>query len=866
MNRKTLLLVAGGLVVLLLIGLGVWRWRATSPQSADSQPAATTAVTANQPGQPTFTATEHDNGFSELVPVTLTEDKTQLAKRYQTPYIKEFYDGKLEDTVDPADEDKHTAPLPAFNYQQSLAGKSYLDLLLLRNEVYARNGYCFLNPTARYHFAEKKWYRPLWSEPDYNENGSIKQAAEVIRVPLSHQEMSFVQRVHTQELQLLAHRETPQAGHPMVGLDFLTNQRDGDVAPAFAPALARSGLVRNNFILVPTREEQLFYLYDQNQYDYTPSFVTTDLVLQLLHKYLNGILSDVEEQRLVPIVGNMLGQASAQAQLLAQQSQTPQAREAAVWAAAYYAVGQGLLQKNATTSGAYDDEAVAREIASCMAATGYGSALLVDSMFDYTAFKPRGMYTMNDTTRRYFRTVKWLNTAPVFLDSDAGMLRALALAQSLAANPQAARQFATFTQVVSMLAGDEDNRSLTHLLGLLKRDYAGQTLDQLATPATLARLRQALVAAGTDRIRPKGASPQATEALDRPTLLFTAGRYSFDGEILSRLTNLKQAATGQYVRAFPKGLDVFASFGNRTAQDILLSHYHEAARWPAYPDTLRALQQQFGRYTDWNHNLYTKTMQMLLALNAPVAADSLPLFARTPAWQKRNLSTALGGWAELKHDLLLYTEQPMGAEGGGPTWGPPPPRHQGFVEPNLPFWDGALALLAQQDRSLSSLKVNTEHLMGLNKDMRELVTALRDMARKQLRHQPLTPEEQQRLSFVGGEVENLTIRILKTVQLPDRERHLGLVADVYTFNRDVLEEAVGAADAIYVAVEIDGTWVLARGAVFSYYEFQNSERLTDEEWRVKLKKQPPPRPTWLQDLIVPIKALNTQVGGPAYMQ
>ena len=862
MNRKPLVFIIGGLALVLLAGLGWWYGRRPSPPlAAGGAPVPAQGMVTRRPGEPIFTATEHDNGFGELVQVTLTEDKTQLTKLYQQPYIKEFYDGNVEDTVDPIDEDKHTAPLPAFDFQQSLTGKNYLDLLLLRNEVYARNGYCFLNPTARYHFARKKWYRPLWNESDYGENGELIHAADsIIRVPLNQQEMSFVQRVHARELQLLAQREQPQAGHPMVGLDFLTNQRDGDVAPVFATAPARSSLVRNNFVLVPTREEQLFYIYDQNQYSYTPSFITTDLVLQLLHKYLNGILSDVEEQRLVPIVGNMLTQASAQAQLLAQRSQNPQAREAAGWAAAYYAVGQGLLQKNAAGASANNEEAVAQEIARCTAATDQGSTFLTDSMFDYTAFKPRGMYTVNDTTRRYFRTVKWLNTAPVFLDSDAGMLRALALAQSLAANPQAARQFATFTQVVSILAGDEDNRSLTHLLGLLQQRYAGQTLDQLAEPATLARLRQALVAAGTDHIRRKGVTDKAQTAFDRPTLLFTAGRYSFDGEILSRLTNLKQRSPGQHVRAFPKGLDVFASFGNPTAQEALLGHYREASRWPAYPDTLRALQQQFGRYTDWNHNLYTKTMQLLLALNAPVATDSLPPFARTPAWQRRNLSTALGGWAELKHDLLLYTEQPSGAEAGGATWGPPPPLHQSYVEPNLPFWDGALALLTQQERSLSLLKVNTEHLTGLNKEIQALVTNLRNMARKQLRHQPLTRAEQQRLSYIGGEVEGLTIQILKTTQLPDRERHLGVVADVYTFNGDALEEAVGAADAICVAVEIGGTWVLAQGAVFSYYEFTSPERLTDEEWRVKLAKQPPPRPSWLQDLIVPVKALNTQQG------
>nr|GFD54937.1 hypothetical protein [Tanacetum cinerariifolium] len=84
---------------------------------------------------------------------------------------------------------------------------------------------------------------------------------------------------------------------------------------------------------------------------------------------------------------------------------------------------------------------------------------------------------------------------------------------------------------------------------------------------------------------------------------------------------------------------------------------------------------------------------------------------------------------------------------------------------------------------------------------------------------------------IGGEVESLTLRTLKlnTVDaLPDRERHVALAADVYAYNEDVLEEAVGAADALYVVVEINGLPVLTRGAIFSYYEFTSRTRLTDE--------------------------------------
>lgn len=844
MKNKPLLVVLG-VLALVLASLGIYQWRRAGPAPADAPPTATA----------TYSDTAQDNGFGELVPVVLTEDKSQLAKLYQRPDIAEFYKyGDGADAFSQA-EGAHKATPPPFDFNQNLAGKSYLDLLLLRNELYARNGYCFMNSTVRAHFDKRAWYRPVWEDDTYNDKGEVTAKAPPIAVLLNKQEAAFAAKIHAQEVALLAHRVAPQGGYPMFGLDFVVNQREEPFTPPMRPVLAR-----HNFVIVPTREEQLFYLYDQNEYSYTPNFVTTDLILQLLHKYLNGILNDVEEVRLAPIVAQMLRQGTTQAQALATQSQNPAARDAAEWAAAYYAIGRNLLTgSSAPISGAYADQ-VAIEVAFGTAAEDKGSAFLQDSLFQYGILKPRGIYTRNDTTRRYFRTVKWLNTAPVFLDSDAGLLHAVALAKALAASPQATQGFASLTHVLDVLVGDEDNRSLTHLLRILKKDYAGQSLDQLAAPATLARLRQQLVAAGTDRIRPKGASAVATVALARPTLLFTAGRYTFDAEILSRLT---EVLNPRPKRPFPKGLDAFAAFGNRTAEDILLNHYQEATRWPAYPDTLQAVQKQFASYANWDQNLYTKTMQALLSLNAPSPDPNPPYFARTPAWQRRNLSTALGGWAELKHDLLLYTEQPMGAEQGGGGGGPPPPHHLGYVEPNLPFWDRAVALLAFQNQALHRLHANTPHLDSLNQDLSRLVGKLQKLAKKEAAHQNLTIEEMNDLTSIGGEVEGLTLRTLKLEKfepLPDRERHVGVVADVYAYNEDVLEEAVGTADALYVVVDINGVPVLARGAIFSYYEFTSNTRLTDEEWRAQLAKKPRPRPTWLRDLIVPVPALNKSMG------
>ncbi len=73
-------------------------------------------------------------------------------------------------------------------------------------------------------------------------------------------------------------------------------------------------------------------------------------------------------------------------------------------------------------------------------------------------------------------------------------------------------------------------------------------------------------------------------------------------------------------------------------------------------------------------------------------------------------------------------------------------------------------------------------------------------------------------------------------------------------NGFVLEEAIGYIDEIYAAVPVDGKLRIAKGGVYSYYEFTwpLNDRLTDTQWRQMLEAQTtPPRPEWTKAFVVP---------------
>lgn len=247
-------------------------------------------------------------------------------------------------------------------------------------------------------------------------------------------------------------------------------------------------------------------------------------------------------------------------------------------------------------------------------------------------------------------------------------------------------------------------------------------------------------------------------------------------------------------------------------------------------------------------------MEAILTLAKP--EQGAPYFMNLPNWQKKNLNTMLATWTGLKHDMLLYIEQPDGAEMGGGGGFLPPPQKIAYVEPQLSFWNKCAELLELNRDMLEKNQLMTEKLGYRNKELIGLTRLMANISKKELAGEKISNQEFNSLSYIGGEIERLTLNIIESnvgymssVSTPDR--YIAIAADVYTYKDECLEESVGMGDEIYVIAEINGLLYLTRGAVFSHYEFTqpSSQRLTDEAWQKQLldKKTPPPA-VWMNDI------------------
>jgi hypothetical protein len=771
----------------------------------------------------------YDEGFP------LTDQEVDSSAPYKSEdyikYYSDFYTGKV-------------APGP-FNYNIDLSSKSFNDLRLLRAEIFARHGYLFMDYVLRSYFNSTKWYQPVFWYPDF-------------KIKLTGQEKSFIDKVLAYEQKLYTKNYVITENRKTVNLENVVNwQQFENIPPVMMQHLKQDGFVINQ-----GSYGQLFHIYDENYYDYTPSFLTTDLFLQVMHMHLSKELQAIEEEKLISLLTDMTKELYSHAKASAAAAQNRSIQKAAEWNQVYYAVALSLATGSRQEVSAEWNQAFQTEYTHALEGQGRRSEFLGDSLMDYTQFQPRGNYTRTDTLKRYFKLVKWLNSASIYIDEDEGLIRAILMADGLLQSKNTLRDYTTFSVITDFLAGKENNLTFNHLLKILKESKRGN-LEELLTKENLQKIRLKLYAADPKKMMPKGANERTDYFLARKKLLFTAGRYTFDGEILQRLVDIARPDLKmQPVRPFPKALDVFAAMGNKTAEDILLNVYKENENWKFYSDTLNVLKRKFQGFNDWDLSVYNKTMETVLSLQKPDAAN--PYYMLLPDWQKKDLNSMLASWTELKHDMVLYIEQPSGAEmgDGGEI---PPPQKIAYVEPKVDFWSKCIDLLELNKRVLNENGLLTKSLNNRNQELSDLASFFLKISKKELDGKYLTKQEFDSLSYIGGEIERLTLHIIDSRELfisnvSTPERYLAIAADVYTYNDKCLEEAVGMGDEIYVIAEINGLLYLTRGAVFSHYEWKQptANRLTDEAWQKQLLDGVVPVPAeWMNDIKISVDRVKT---------
>jgi len=319
-------------------------------------------------------------------------------------------------------------------------------------------------------------------------------------------------------------------------------------------------------------------------------------------------------------------------------------------------------------------------------------------------------------------------------------------------------------------------------------------------------------------------------------------RFVPDSFIFSTLTQGDEkadAATGQRLPSTPTALMVSTLMGSKTSAALLNDWIKTNAPQSdkVIADRMATLESYFKGTSQeqWTQNIYWSWLYAIKSLFTDnMDKTGYPAFVKSEDWSKKNIQSFLGSWTELKHDTLLYAKQSYAELGGGGDVLPPKPIVKGYVEPNIEFFDRMIALLKFSDSGLEKFGLLSSDFGSRNDRLLENLEFYRKIAVAELQNEKISDDDFEKLRLSYGSISGV-LNPLPGEMYTEKDARSALIADVHTdaAKGQVLYEADGIPNYIFVAVKDANGTRLTKGLVYSYYEFTNpaGKRLTDDDWQ-----------------------------------
>jgi len=603
-------------------------------------------------------------------------------------------------------------------------------------------------------------------------------------------------------------------------------------------------LKSNGFVVVDSFFNDLSDIYTRINDLGIPTYISTDSVLFIYHTFFNQLLMDLEENRFYPLL-NLLLKSLIDENLKVIDSLSPKslAREAAEKDLAYLSVAYKLLNPNyiapKQVSEIVDMEL---ELISRAEDTEAKSPIFT-YIEDYTQYKPRGHYTVNDTLRNYFRAMMWLgrmrfeaydplNPETAKIQTAQALILTYLILTARTPEETALSMWEKIYVPTAFIIGRSDDLTLYDYIEKMMEIYGlsfnpGMVDDE----EKLSRFQSEVVK--LDRSRIVNTPWYPSERSRMAGLRFMGQRFIIDGYIHQSL------CYPNIYRFMVKGMDVMAALGSERAEKYLED---EKIKYRGYSEKLEEMRKFIESLTgeEWTETLYMGWLYTIRAELNP-APEGYPSYMRTEAWLDKSLNTALASWAQLRHDTILYAKQPYAAKVSLPL----KPPHYGYVEPNPQLYSRLKNLV---DTTLTGLKklnlTNNVYEEKLGK-LSEVLKLLINISIKELNGERLSRDEEYLIESYHSQIGNLLKGFI------ERVKDSRIIADVFTDPNSnmVLEVGTGYFNIIIVAYIAENNKIyLAAGSTMSYYEFTwpQKDRLTDEAWMEMLKnRKAPPQPEWI---------------------
>ncbi|MBN1936173.1 MAG: DUF3160 domain-containing protein [Anaerolineae bacterium] len=609
-------------------------------------------------------------------------------------------------------------------------------------------------------------------------------------------------------------------------------------------------LTSNGFVIRPAGYQNFAELYTDPQYADYPLFISTDSVLHVSQMLFARTRRAVEQTYLLPELDwldrEMFELSWAQYQDVVQQkSVSSQAvAGAALQNAANFAVALSLLDADFSPPEVISS-VVSAELALIRAAEGitisplFDSAVLATTItdseklyIDYARFAPQAQI---DDQTHYAQALAWHEQAGWRLSQPGEAFSTVLLAYTLDQNNALRMLWERIFSVRQFLNGQSTTLSTADVCTIYKQIWGtNPAMVDLADPARLdVFIRAASTLSPAQENGQSGQNPVDLTWLGMPL--------GPDRAILTQMTQTDEMTTTLDLSAVhlaamlngPEAYSVVNEMGHGTHIDVL----------DRVNASLSALDPAVWTSTnDWLRLGIYRTM-------VQDKSTAYPKWMRTRAWRRKDLQTMLGHWVDAQRAAPAVTmaRQTSLAVSTAP-WG--------YVEPQPQVYGQLTAWTQMLIDGLDSRLMLPDAEEAMLAEWQSWLVLLQDVARRELTGQTLTDLEYQRLIDYGALIAKLTLLALEDT-LIDTE-----AADTYDpAAQTILAQdqgvskiaAIGRIDELYVVVERGQQRFLARGGVYSFYEFEWPLPTLpgDLLWHELLAGQELPRPEWLDEIILP---------------
>lgn len=630
-------------------------------------------------------------------------------------------------------------------------------------------------------------------------------------------------------------------------------------------------LARNSFIIKKPSKifEQPFDIYEENESEGIPNFITCDSILHAYNLINNYVLKSIEKERLADELKIFTENAFNNSISIYNGISEKKAKKAALKNIAYFGIAMRLMEID--LPGGIPLEAnrmIDNDIKRIRLRWASGTSEIFSYYVDYKDYVVRGFYSKDTNLKNYYLTLLWYSNTPIMFEiydekeeilkrSDEQIVMSVLMASEILGDNYLRNIWEDLYKVNSAYYGKAGALTLYDLSDIIKVIY-GEKMnlnkvwddEKIKKVYELAKQRYDINSKETIGGKINLARNNSKQQVKFKLM---GDMYYIDTDIYNNLTN-----DFDQERPLPKGLDLPACFGSNNAYEILKFQMNEDEKWDGYTANLQRLKSVLSKLNIENPNNYSLN-DLLFWILKPYTSqynETYPTFMTSEYWENKKLITYLASISDLKHISSLQAKQSGEADSEEKKISKVP--MPGYVEPEVNIY-GRLEYAGKYLKTfLSDNKFKDQTIYNALDDFISIVSFLKNISIKELSNTPLTDEEAKKLKNFGDELKSLLLQAVESKnsnkqwkQISQSDRNIASIVDVYQKGSYVLQTAIGAPDYIYVVVSYEDKLYITRGSVYSYYEIvrPSSKKIDDKEWLNMIKEgKEIEQPIWIKKI------------------